>query len=63
MARGEMSSFCRQDDDPDLIVVRGAIECVVEGVQESFVSCIGDLWSVEHQAGDTRERSLVPDAR
>jgi hypothetical protein len=63
MARGEMLSFGRQNDDPDLIVVSGAIKCVVEGVQESFVGCIGDLWSVEHQAGDTRERRLVPDAR
>jgi len=58
VAGGEVRSRSREDDDPDIIVGRERIECIVQGIQQIRVLRIACLWTIERNACDSLRRMI-----
>ena len=61
VARGEVRAVGRQHDHLDRVVLRGAVEGVVQRVEERGVLRVPRVGAVEDDAGDARRQRLVED--
>ena len=61
VARGEVRAVGRQHDHLDRVVLRGAVEGVVQGVEERGVLRVPGVGAVEDDAGDAGWQGLVED--